>query len=565
MRAPTEAALLAEQPVLSRSTDTAPSGADDNAAAAVTPRPPDRTAGEPLVVARQVESPANSASVPSSASSSGASTMSSAVTVQCLADDHTGHDHQSTDQPAADRQAVDRLAGDHPPDGPAVVGESAADRPVASMPSVVQRSASADLRPSVAMSGAEQPAAARPEVATPTLGSRPEAVAAVRSSVASEASPATRTTASMPALVVPIQRTASTTPGRPQPRTEAEPARIAVAEDGVSAGGGDAAPPVQRLATEPATPQHAATESDSARYVPAEPDPPAGDETARASDASSVSSRVESAAESATEQTSALLADRAPLMAANSPTAPGEEPGGTVSAEPLIVVGHRDPGAADPVQRLATTATPTLSPALLGAQLHATDPSPVEPTAHAWSGPSLPGPTVGEAGELSGSAGDFTDYPPLVARSVQRRVADVESGEATDEQAPLSGFAAAISALTGEAPVQSSTAADGSAVESGTAAGPSELVVARQVATTPRAAAGAGASGRPPGVALSSASSFAAPPTRVVPELVVARRMAPDGGGNLPAADVRLTGPAPLPGLGRIRAPASRPRSCSAA
>jgi hypothetical protein len=542
-----QTALLAEQPVLSTPTGSAPSGADGSRVDAVAPRPADQAAREPLVVARQVEAPAGSSTPPSSgAGSSGSSVGTSTshpVPVQRLADDRTGHDHLSTDRPAVDGHPVDRPAVERAPDDRPVRGESEADRSGASIHPVVQRATTAEVPAGTATSAVEQPTTDRPEVAAPILGRRLEAGAAVEPPVAVGASPATRTPESLPALVVPVQRTASTIPGRSQPPTEPGPAHSATFEGSGSTGGGESAGPVQRFA-EPGSSEHPSTGTDSARQASAEPatavDSAASLETAVILDGSVVPSAIETASEATAP--AGLLGDRAPLLGTTDSAAAADQPAGTAAADPLIVVGHRDSDPEDSVQRFASTLSPTLSPATLEAQPPATEANPAEPTRTSPSGPS-----AGEAGDLSASAGSSTGYPPLVARPVQRRTADAASGRAHDEQAPLSGFAAAISALNGGAPIQPSTSADHSATDSGEAAGPSDLVVARQAATMPAPAAGAGGSGRPASAARSSAS-FAAPRTRVVPELVVARRLAPDGGGNLPVADVRVTAPGSLSG-----------------
>jgi hypothetical protein len=113
---------------------------------------------------------------------------------------------------------------------------------------------------------------------------------------------------------------------------------------------------------------------------------------------------------------------------------------------------------------------------------------------------------------------------------------------------PLSPFATAISTLQGDPSKKDS----GPSIEHPTsiqphahnhpmAGGAPDLVVARQIASTGAPKSGPAGAGRSPSAAPSSGGTFSAPARPLhLPELVVARRLAPDEGGNLPAADVRL-------------------------
>ncbi len=246
-----------------------------------------------------------------------------------------------------------------------------------------------------------------------------------------------------------------------------------------------------------------------------------------------------------------LLAGRPPLVEMPE-TDGGADVSVVAGSEPLNVVHGRGSAETATVQRQFAEPLPggTSNP-LRSADLGSSSgspvsaptpgpasPAPVAPTLSAPDGmstdPGIPGDSGSHQLELPGAD---AEYPP----PVQRRSATGEQAGPPAE-APLSGFAAAITALQAEsaddsAPMTGSPSPGPSALRGGP-----DLVVAREVADP----------GAVPAAHSPAALPFAASPAgRTVgrdgsaqrPELVVARRVAPDTSGRLPAADVRLGSP----------------------
>ncbi|HET9648060.1 MAG TPA: hypothetical protein VFP34_07490, partial [Microlunatus sp.] len=220
------------------------------------------------------------------------------------------------------------------------------------------------------------------------------------------------------------------------------------------------------------------------------------------------------------------------------------------ATEPPLVVPSRSAETLASVQRAAsgsphTWSAPSGSPTPIGsptapagaADLPTVARSLGDPPANGLSSAAVPLPVTGGAATADGSEPRFAGprpasgdglEPPLLVRSVQRRAEESWGAPAggptgASETAPLSGFAAAISALRG------GNDGAGDPVVSPTTSAAEDLVVARQVSSAPTAA------GRPGSIALSSAG-----PSRAVPQLVVARRLSPDESGHLPTAAARV-------------------------
>ena len=154
-----------------------------------------------------------------------------------------------------------------------------------------------------------------------------------------------------------------------------------------------------------------------------------------------------------------LLASRPPLVESSPLDLPGP-PSPAGDSAPLTVPGTTtpSPGSGPTLQRQFAdpTGTAPRSAATPASSL------PSVPTTGAAS-PSGAGPDVATGTTTSPRVLDDLGYPPLIARSVQRRAADAEAGRpiapsgalqgagpepsSTSPQAPLSGFTAAISAL----------------------------------------------------------------------------------------------------------------------
>ena len=235
--------------------------------------------------------------------------------------------------------------------------------------------------------------------------------------------------------------------------------------------------------------------------------------------------------------------DGGPAAVGTALTVPGRASSTTVGS-----AGASAAGAASPaVQR--QVAVPTSDPIVASAA----SPSPVaEPGGGSPTEPTGAGPTAGPVTETvdtvepSVAAADPVpepEYPPMI----QRRIAS-SPAESADDQAPLSGFAAAITALQQEPDDVPSAAGDPPAPPTGDGAaggaGGPDLVVARQVAEPsatglPRAVADV------PLVTAPLRARGTATPASAPTDLVVARRIAPDSSGSLPAADVRLPVPNP--------------------
>ena len=226
------------------------------------------------------------------------------------------------------------------------------------------------------------------------------------------------------------------------------------------------------------------------------------------------------------------------------PNDPGDLVGRPVPAVTATPVTDT-PVTGKPVQRQLAPPTsgpirPTIAgePQIAGADAAHPVPAVTDGTIAAESPTSEKGP------------GAEAEYPPMI----QRRVAS-SSPVSTADESPLSGFAAAITALHQDPDDdERSAASDTLAAPSGDGAasaafGGPGLVVARQVVESATAGPPSALGDAVPAAATGLRSigiPVSAPPTPT-PMLVVARRIAPDATGALPPADVRLPLPTPRP------------------
>ena len=265
----------------------------------------------------------------------------------------------------------------------------------------------------------------------------------------------------MPTLAVPVQRLpiGSAAPTS-QPPAAAAPRLIVTREASAPVDGNGATPPVQRLASEPTAPGSPAvpdsldlgrpTRRGAARArSPRARDPARPDRVSGPGDQLRRIGRPERERDCGFHggaDVRLACRPRTADRARPSRRAAGDEPASTTPADPLIVASHvPDPGGT--VQRLSSTqpqqtSFPSTSAEQSGPQAIApsTDsswsiPGPATPArpaadptaAHEQAGLIVPPAPVGASVAPTAPDADHVDYPPLVARSVQRHKTEAES------------------------------------------------------------------------------------------------------------------------------------------
>ncbi|WP_344809070.1 hypothetical protein [Microlunatus ginsengisoli] len=520
-----------------------------------------------------------------------ASPVPSALPIQRLADDGGGSGPEATSAEVAVPPSPTEL----PTLGePAAAPGGAGSEPVPTQPSLAPSSTTPSGTPAGTTPAGTTPAGTTPALIVPVQRStaagevggagqlrtygpgpsladsaRPVASApASREPVAGDGQPSrdTRTLSGDPGPLTVSRSADPTAPGATPPSqvpvsppaapagTDLVVARESAGHVSGSSGPSDAIPPttIQRLAavSEPvaeATPEPSGAPSSSAPE--AGPDDPAVPTWAAEQGATGAAAASAGDAPQPTDVVG-LLASRPPLAGASGADGDAHAPaiGGTDSMP--VATGRTGPGSPAVQRQFAEPSRPTAGSS------HEPSPVDVGPAPDPSASPSTvastsSAPTLSAAAPVripveGGSPADGRtdavapvdqEYPPLV----QRRSTTTE--HAAPAEAPLSGFAAAITALQAEP--------DGSVPMSGTPgatpaesrshaphAGP-ELVVARQAAESAAVPLGQ------PAARTNGPSAGPGEPSRPTasdrpPALVVARRLAPDASGSLPAADVRL-------------------------